>query len=275
MGFCLSSLGPAASLGGGQACAWAAVSLEAPTFLCTSAPRVPGLARVLSCRKACLLAGRPAASSLPEPQPFFFVLPSLGSWISGRRWQAGQAAGSGHTAPAEALMTWIFPLSRCYAVCLLYRHFPQLYPRLPSGAEVSLCLKRVLPSYWITVLLACTVGTEKGLACSCHWRCVREGEGLNSWMPLGAPSFWSLAEKATPKCKMWSSFTSWSFSMKESCQDKLLAFSGRVVEKTVIFVFWGFFSLLKGLYGCGIQYSCLENSTDRGAWWGPQELDMT
>lgn len=36
-GVCLSSPGPAAPLGGGQACAWVAVSLEAPIFLCTSA----------------------------------------------------------------------------------------------------------------------------------------------------------------------------------------------------------------------------------------------
>ena len=24
-----------------------------------------------------------------------------------------------------------------------------------------------------------------------------------------------------------------------------------------------------------LQYSCLENSADRGAWWGHKELDMT
>ena len=27
--------------------------------------------------------------------------------------------------------------------------------------------------------------------------------------------------------------------------------------------------------GNPLQYSCLENSTDRGAWWGRKELDMT
>lgn len=63
VGFCLSSLGPAASLGGGQACAWAAVSLEAPTFLCTSAPRVP-VPRWSTQLQKSLLAGRPACSLL-------------------------------------------------------------------------------------------------------------------------------------------------------------------------------------------------------------------
>lgn len=79
VGFCLSSLGPAASLGGGQACAWVAVSLRPPLSFVPQRPVSLCLAGVLSCRKACWLAGRPAASSLPEPQPFFFVLPSPGS----------------------------------------------------------------------------------------------------------------------------------------------------------------------------------------------------
>lgn len=93
-------------LGGVQVRAWDAVSLAGSTLLCTSvlSPVSPVPAWRAHCRTACLLAGWPVASTLPEPRPFSFVLPCPHSGIAGGR-QAGQAAGGECTAPAEALRT--------------------------------------------------------------------------------------------------------------------------------------------------------------------------
>lgn len=78
-GFLLELSRPSCILGWGPGVCLVAVSLRPPLSFVPQRPVSLCLAGVLSCRKACWLAGRPAASSLPEPQPFFFVLPSPGS----------------------------------------------------------------------------------------------------------------------------------------------------------------------------------------------------
>lgn len=81
-GFCLSSSGPAAPLGGGQARAWVVVSLAGPCFPLYLSPQpsvsCSSLEHSAAEKPACWQAGL-SPPPPPEPQPYPFVLSSPGS----------------------------------------------------------------------------------------------------------------------------------------------------------------------------------------------------